>query len=792
MSIYSKFLELASGAARTVDLSTNTLSVGAVQLNGSTSGTLTHLANATTSTYTLTWPAAAAASNGYLLSSTTAGVLSWVVAPTNGITQLTGDVTAGPGSGSQVASLVATSNATLATLSALTTASALSTVGTITSGTWNGSAIGPTYGGTGLTAYTTGDILYASATNTLSRLPIGTNGYVLSVVSGIPAWSPAAATGANTALSNLVGVAINTSLLPGVDDTINLGSPTFSWASANIHTLEDASGVISVDAYNRLLDDASGNTQLTWSTSGVQIGTAGVAGGVLSVAGPSSGIYVSISGQYATSSWNFNLPQTAGTSGQVLASGGGGLNRMNWVNAATGTVTSTSVVSANGFAGTVATSTTTPAITISTTVTAPVLAANGTAIIAATTTGTGSTVVLSASPTLTGTLTAAAVSLSGALNMNSNEINGLAMAGSPAGTDATNVTYVQAQISAAISGLTWKGPVNAYANSNIALTGGATLTIDGYSVQNGNYVILGNQTTASQNNVYLVSGIGTAYSLTVATGSEAATALGDAYLILDGTVYGNSAFQVNQLTPNITFIQFAGPNTYTFNEPLSVSGNTVSLGYDNSTIGLNGSNQLIVKTAGITATQIANNAVGYAQFQEVAAGSLVGNPTGSLANAEGITLGTGLSFTGTTLNVASTPGMTLTATYGGATTLTANTTYAFRWGMPANSETADKLYVADWSTSSFDLFWVVGLYNSASSTPTNTVITITTQGSLTLGSSDTAFGSSDQGRPVWLGSSGAFTPNSTFAPATGDANFKLGIASSASTIWIDGQMMGVS
>ena len=47
-----------------------------------------------------------------------------------------------------------------------------------------------------------------------------------------------------------------------------------------------------------------------------------------------------------------------------------------------GTVTSVSVVSANGFAGTVATNTTTPAITLSTTVTG-VLKGNGTAISAA-------------------------------------------------------------------------------------------------------------------------------------------------------------------------------------------------------------------------------------------------------------------------------------------------------------------------------------------------------------------------------------------------------------------------
>ncbi len=64
----------------------------------------------------------------------------------------------------------------------------------------------------------------------------------------------------------------------------------------------------------------------------------------------------------------------------------------------TGTVTSVSVVTANGLAGTVATATTTPAITLSTTITG-ILSGNGTAISAASTTGTGA-VVLATSPAL--------------------------------------------------------------------------------------------------------------------------------------------------------------------------------------------------------------------------------------------------------------------------------------------------------------------------------------------------------------------------------------------------------
>lgn len=70
-----------------------------------------------------------------------------------------------------------------------------------------------------------------------------------------------------------------------------------------------------------------------------------------------------------------------------------------------GTVTSVSVVTANGFAGTVANASSTPAITLTTTINSAVLAGDGTAITAATTTGSGSTAMLNDAPTIINTLT---------------------------------------------------------------------------------------------------------------------------------------------------------------------------------------------------------------------------------------------------------------------------------------------------------------------------------------------------------------------------------------------------
>lgn len=118
--------------------------------------------------------------------------------------------------------------------------------------------------------------------------------------------------------------------------------------------------------------------------------------GLSLVGSNSGGILVAV--QADAGIYNFNLPTTAGTSGQVLTSAGGVAAPMTWTTPATGSVTSVSVTSANGFAGTVATATTTPAITLSTTITG-VLSGNGTAISAASTTGSGS-VVLATSPTL--------------------------------------------------------------------------------------------------------------------------------------------------------------------------------------------------------------------------------------------------------------------------------------------------------------------------------------------------------------------------------------------------------
>lgn len=148
--------------------------------------------------------------NGYL-SSTDWNTFNGKQGSGNYITALTGDVTAS-GPGSVAATLAATSNATLTTLSGLTTAASLATVGTVTSGTWNATTIAVNHGGTGqVTAAaafnalspitTTGDIIYSPSGATSQRLAIGSTGNVLTVAGGVPTWAPPATAGTVTTVS---------------------------------------------------------------------------------------------------------------------------------------------------------------------------------------------------------------------------------------------------------------------------------------------------------------------------------------------------------------------------------------------------------------------------------------------------------------------------------------------------------------------------------------------------------------------------------------------------------------
>ena len=96
-------------------------------------------------------------------------------------------------------------------------------VGTLTTGIWNASTITVAYGGTNITTYATGDLIYASATNTLSKIGIGSNGQVLTVVAGVPAWQSTASTGVTSFETSLNGLTPSTATTGAVTLAGTLG-----------------------------------------------------------------------------------------------------------------------------------------------------------------------------------------------------------------------------------------------------------------------------------------------------------------------------------------------------------------------------------------------------------------------------------------------------------------------------------------------------------------------------------------------------------------------------------------
>jgi len=67
----------------------------------------------------------------------------------------------------------------------------------------------------------------------------------------------------------------------------------------------------------------------------------------------------------------------------------------------------------------------------------------------------------------------------------------------------------------------WKESVRAASTANVPLTGGATLSIDGVALANDDRILLKDQTDASENGIYVVSGIGGTYALTRSEDADA-------------------------------------------------------------------------------------------------------------------------------------------------------------------------------------------------------------------------------------------------------------------------------
>jgi hypothetical protein len=195
----------------------------------------------------------------------------------------------------------------------------------------------------------------------------------------------------------------------GITDYLDIAiAGTLSFAGDGAITLANTTG------------SASGNAITSTTAQYMVIRITGTQTVTKVITGPSYSKLYMVDHAGATSAVTFKAAGQTGVSVAVGEKCFVYYNGTDYVKVATstaGTVTSASVVSANGFAGTVATATTTPAITVSTSITG-VLKGNGTAISAATA-GTdyvapGTATTFTATQTFTGTSSAQAIVLNDA------------------------------------------------------------------------------------------------------------------------------------------------------------------------------------------------------------------------------------------------------------------------------------------------------------------------------------------------------------------------------------------
>jgi len=188
-----------------------------------------------------------------------------------------------------------------------------------------------------------------------------------------------------------------------------------------------------------------------------------------------------------------------------------------------------------------------------------------------------------------------------------------------------------------LAGLHWKASVRVATTANITLSG--TQTIDTISVSAGNRVLVKNQSTASENGIYVCAASGWSRSSDMDAGAEFPSA---AVFVREGAANADLGFvctndAVTLGSTAVAFTQFNGAANITAGNALSKSGNTLNVEVDSSSIEI-ASDALRVKASGITnamlAGSIANNKLANSTISGVALGGalaqLTANSTGGL------------------------------------------------------------------------------------------------------------------------------------------------------------------
>ena len=463
----------------------------------------------------------------------------------------------------------------------ITFADAGSSLGTITSDGYTGNVVGNLTGNvTGNASGTAATVTGAAQTNitslgTLTALTVddvAVNGKVITM------------TGSSGDTATLTA---------GTNGTLDITTTDTAAAAANIQitadgTAELAGTTVTLDSSGGITLDADGGT-ITFADAGSSLGTITSSGYTGNVVGDVTGD-VTGTADVATVATTVTITDNESTDedNAIIFTAGGDVDGGNIGLESDGTLTynpSTGKVTATGFVGTLTGNVTGNA--------------SGTA---ATVTGAAQTAITSV-----GTLNGLAIAGSQTITMGSNRVTNV--------TDPTSAqdAATKAYVDAVKTGLDVKDSVVAASTQNGTLSSAYTNgdTLDGVTLATNDRILLKDQSTGSENGIYTVNSSGAPTRATDFDADSEVTS-GAFTFVTEGTVNGDSGFvlttndDITVGTTAMTWAQFSGAGQITAGAGLAKSGNTLSVGVDDSSIEIN-SDALRVKASGVTNAMLAGS-----------------------------------------------------------------------------------------------------------------------------------------------------------------------------------------